>query len=450
MPFYSKVAGKIILPIGDRFIGSSIAHHLKSFERSQWNTKEEFRKMQKVRLKSLIGYAYANVPYYHRSMKKMGIRPDNIRTLSDLQRMPIISKGIVLNNFDEFVSNHYADGKGIRLKSGGTTGKVFHSIKSMDSKSVGWATAFRAWGWAGMKYGDKHVTLAGSSLIPGRNTSLFKRGRNIIERNLPLSATHMSPAMMDKYAKDIERFRPKFIRGYPSSIFTFAKHLSEHSNYSIRPEAIFVTAEMLFQHQRKFIEEMFGCDVFDHYSNPESGADGYECGEHTGLHMSSESAIMEFLDRDASESVDDGERGEIVSTDLWNYDMPFIRYRTEDIGVPAEDSCNCGRKLPLIESLVGRATDILEFHNGVRLGGPAITLIFKEFNVCEYQLIQKNRDHLQINIIKDDNFSKEESKLLLDTMKFHCGNDVTIEISFVDEIVKSQSGKNRFIISELD
>ena len=449
MPIYPKIARNLLLPLGDKVMRTSISKQLRFLVKSQWWTLEELIEYQNKSIRALIRYAYENVPYYHKVFRKRGLYSDDIKITKDLVKLPILTKEIIRKNYNEILSKNFKKWKPVESKTGGTTGKTLRYITTKNSKSISWAASYRAWGWACYKYGDKKATLAGSSLFPDEKIPFSKKIRFAIERNLTSSAVHLSDSIIADYIKRLEKFQPKFLRGYPSSIFSLAKYISENNTTSIKPTAIFVTAEILYPHQRDLIEKIFNSKVFNHYSNPESRADGYECKEHNGLHMTTEASIMEFVDIENNECVSPGECSEIVTTNLFNYAMPFIRYSTEDIGIPSDDKCSCGRGLPLMKSLEGRTTDIITFNNGITLGGPPLTLIFKEFNIVEYQLVQEKRDLLVIKIVKDKNYSNIETEHILNIMKYHCGEGVDIKIEFFNEIPRAINSKYRFIISKI-
>ena len=157
---------------------------------------------------------------------------------------------------------------------------------------------------------------------------------------------------------------------------------------------------------------------------------------------------MEFVDED-KRPVPAGCSGEILATDLYSYAMPFIRYAVGDMGALADEQCSCGRGLPLMKSLEGRTTDLIVFNNGVTLSGPALTLVFKDCHIRQYQVIQEAKDKLVIKVIKAEHYSDRDTEHFLGIIKAHAGEGVEIETQFVDEIPRSRSGKRRFIISKI-
>ena len=358
-----------------------------------------------------------------------------------------MTKNDIRQNFADLIAKDSSKRKPFLNATGGSTGEPLQYYIDMEVTSISWAGILRGWEWAGYKLGDKRATIAGSSLVTDK-PAFNKRARNLIERNQPFSAVHMDEERMASYARRIASYKPKFLRGYPSAIYVFADYLREKGITSIQPKAIFTTAEMLLPQHRQVIEKQFGCKVFDQYGCYDGGLQAMECSEHCGFHISVEKVIMEFVDED-KRPVPAGCSGEILATDLYSYAMPFIRYAVGDMGALADEQCSCGRGLPLMKSLEGRTTDLIVFNNGVTLSGPALTLVFKDCHIRQYQVIQEAKDKLVIKVIKAEHYSDRDTEHFLGIIKAHAGEGVEIETQFVDEIPTTKAGKWRFIISKI-
>jgi phenylacetate-coenzyme A ligase PaaK-like adenylate-forming protein len=315
-----------------------------------------------------------------------------------------------------------------------------------------WASGFRAWEWAGYRLGDRYATLGGSSLVPS-HLSPQKRGRYVIERNLALTSLRMNADTVRMYAEKISKFRPLYLRGYPSSLFILAKYIKEHGSRGITPEAVFTTAEALLPSQRAYLEDAFQCHVFDHYGCRDGGAGAMECNCHSGYHISSEQSLMELIRDDTV--VNAGELGEITSTDLYNYAMPFIRYRTGDTAVGTDARCPCGRGLPRLPSIQGRVINLVLHEDGSYVPGLPLTDIFehivlqKKDSIRRYQLIQEDRGLMTVKIVRGENYSPEDSDEIISMIRNHVGKNTRVVLDFVDDIPSGKHGKNLFVISKV-
>lgn len=445
---YSAILKHTLCPIAERLLGTRMLKYLKELEETQWWAPEQLRELQNEKLRALIKHAYENVPYYRRTFDGRGLTDKDIQTVEELPKLPILTKDNIRRDFQDLIAKDFKRRKPFLNTTGGTTGDPLKYYIDMDVASINWAGMFRGWGWAGYRLGDKRATLSGSSLVTDKPT--FKvRVRNKFERNLKLSSLNMSEQIMSLYAEKLRKYKPLYVLGYPSVLYLFANYLSVKGTSDIRPKAIFTTAEMLFPHYRRIIEEQFGCKVFDQYGCYDGGPQAMECSEHCGYHISDEKAIIEFVDKD-SKRVPPGYPGKFIVTDLHNYTMPFIRYATDDIGVLAQGKCPCGRGLPLLKSIEGRTTDIIIFGDGSTLPGPSLVDLFRNFQyIKQYQVIQDATDHLLIKVVKKESYRDQDTAHFLSIMKGHISERVEIDVQFVDEIPTTKAGKHRFIISKV-
>jgi phenylacetate-CoA ligase len=245
----------------------------------------------------------------------------------------------------------------------------------------------------------------------------------------------------------MNKTKPPFIYGYPSSIYLLADYCLRNNIQELSFKAVFCTAEVLLPKYRQVIESVFNCKVYNQYGSYDGGVQALECEEHCGFHISAEKVIVEIVD-DEGNIVENGKTGRIIVTDLHNYAMPFIRYEVGDIGALSNKACPCGRDLPLLQSLQGRTSDIIKLSNGVTLAGPAVTLIFKDCNVKQYQLVQTDHNKLLVNIVKGENYSEADEKYFMGILKHHAGSGVSISVEYLDTIPLTQAGKYRFIINQ--
>jgi phenylacetate-CoA ligase len=359
-----------------------------------------------------------------------------------------VTKDDIRNNFHEFLSRDFQRYGPIPNSTSGSTGEPFRYY--LDRKSVGIARAalWRGWGYAGYRLGDKVAVLAGLSLGSRLQQSVGRAAKRVFDRVMYFPAVNLRREILKAHAEKMLKFNPKFIRGYPSSLYFFANFLEKEKIEGIYPKAVITTAEMLFPYQRSLLEKVFRCDVFDGYGAYDGGTGALECKNHSGYHMAVEKVVMEFCDDDGK-WVSEGEKGRIIATDLFNYAMPFIRYDTGDMGIYSSEECSCGRKLPLMKQVLGRTTDMLRFSNGAVLSGPSLTVIFKDFDFKQFQLVQDRDDTLLVRVIKGETFVDEDTRRLHKILEDVIGEGVEIRFEFVDFISPTKSGKWKFIISHV-
>lgn len=442
---YSWFYGTIVLPIVDISLCTSVSRLGKLFQTTQWWSEARLRAWQEERLALLVEHAYKNVPYYRRVMQERGLEPGNIISVRDLSKLPILTRETVRREYDSLISQDIASRHVKRNSTGGTTGEPLHYWADWQAWSADWACLYRGLGFASYQPGNKIATLAGSSLVPNAHSSPTQRIRLKLERNLPLSVVTLSEERSREYARKLIEFQPQFLRGYPTALCVFAQHVETLNLSMPQLKAVFTTAELLQPQHREVIERVFDCPVFDGYGCRDGGANAMECDHHEGMHLSLDRAVVEFLDDADCPS----NHGQMILTDLFNYAMPFIRYKVGDVGALSAKPCGCGRGLPLLAKLEGRITDILTFGNGVTLSGPAVTLIFRNTSFLQYQLCQQDEFTLMVRYVCG-NKDRNEADLheIRRILQHHLGAEIRLLFEQVEDIPPTAAGKRRFIISE--
>jgi phenylacetate-CoA ligase len=167
------------------------------------------------------------------------------------------------------------------------------------------------------------------------------------------------------------------------------------------------------------------------------------------LHVSADNLLVECLNNGAP--CKPGEVGKVVVTDLHNFGMPFIRYELGDLASPSDENCLCGRELPLLSSIYGRIADTIQTPDGKLISGIFFPHLLKEFGWIEqFQVIQKELDRLHVKLIVSDQQDAESNLTRLrQEILAVLGNDVRLEVEFVNEIPRTATGKHRTVISEI-
>lgn len=406
-----------------------------SLMKSQWLKPVRLKKLSERKLRALIKHSYENVPYYRRIFKEQGITSSDIKSIEDFQKLPVLTKKIIRENFYELIASNFLRSALIPSSTSGSTGEPFKFM--LDRLSLTWlyAAVLRSFYWAGFKRFDKMVNVWG---FPEKE----RPSRKPWQRQITISTFGADEKKMQAYLEVIKKFKPRGMRGYASSIYLLAR-LAE----DVKLRFVISSSEMLWEHYRKLIERRFGCSVYDNYSSREFMI-ASECEEHRGYHIACENLIVEVVRND--EHVSAGEIGKILITDLTRYGMPFIRYEIGDIGVPSDEVCPCGRGLPLIKSIEGRTTDMVFTPDGKFVSGPAVTLIFKDLDIEWFQVVQKTKQELIVKIVRGAQYRDDvDTQFILNRLKQYIG-DMKVGVKFVDDVPPARSGKRRVVVSEVD
>ena len=245
-------------------------------------------------------------------------------------------------------------------------------------------TLWRGFGWAGLTP-DKHVV------------SLYSRVIGEVATDSLIIREVFDPDTISEDLKKVKEFCPEFAYCYSSSAYLVAKYLLRNGEH-LPLEGVIVTSDQLFPHYRTAIEEAFKCNVFNNYGCNDGGAWGAECSEHVGFHHDFERSILEFEND-----------GRLVTTDLWNYAMPFIRYENGDVGSWINTPCRCGREMPLF-SITGRINDFLIAPSGKIMSPVSCSSFLRDECFLDVRVIQHNKIDVEIQYVRNPKFNSEECR----------------------------------------
>lgn len=436
------------LKIYFREYGRKFQEKLKEFERMQWCSLDELKEYQNERIRILIKHCYENVPYYRKLMDERKLKHTDVRSVDDLHKLPILTREDVKNNFSMLVAGIFTSSKLILGHTSGTTGSPLEFYYDKETCLVKNVVDWRQKRLAGVNPGDKIALFLGRVIVPiTQKKPPFWRS-NWMLNHLFFSSFHMSNENMNKYVGKLEQFRPEAIEAYPSTAYIIARFLLSR-NKTLSLKAVFTSSETLFPQQRETIEKAFECKVFDFYGVAERVVFATECEAHQGHHLNMDFGVTEILTKH-NQPVALGEMGRIVATGLHNYGMPLVRYQTSDISSIRARKCSCGRGFPLMEDVTTKDEDIITTSDGRLISPSVLTHPFKPMhNVEESQILQEDRKHIRIKIVRRPDYEEKDTQYLLNEFKKRVGNDMKIEIEFVDSIPRTKAGKFRWVISKV-
>ena len=428
--------------------GRSTPRYIVDYERDQWLLPEQIAALQWRRLKALLEYCQRHVPYYRQLWKTLGVKAEDIRTLRDYERLPLLTKRDIRENFESLKAEPLRD-RILYKVTGGSTGEPLRFGYTRESNDRRTAVMWRGYGWAGARMGRKTLFLWGGSVgSPSRLHQIKERAYQAVFARRMLDSFAMSETTMPAYADAIDRFRPEIIVAYVGPLVRLAQWLIASGRRVHRPHAILGAAEALHEFQRELIERAFDAPVFNTYGCREFMLMASECEQRNGLHVNADHLLLEVLRQPAVAS---DAPGEIAVTDLFNYGMPFIRYANGDLGTTQEGTCACGRGLPLLQRVDGRKLDAIRTRDGRMLPGEFFPHMLKDVvGVRRFQVVQRSLDRVDIMLVRGDGFDQSASDYILRETAKVLGDSVTVNLVFVDAIPLGANGKFRVTISELD
>src|SRR3984893_518947 len=257
--YVSFVRG-LIFPLHEFCKGHQTFRMIKEMQAAEMLSAEDLRQLQERRLRRFIAHSCDTVKYYSDLFRNLGLKPGEIRTVSDLACLPLLSKETIRQNLQSMKS---ADAHHVkRFATGGSTGSplIFYVGPTRISSDV--AARWRAQSWWGLGIGDPEFVFWGSPVELTKQDQL-RNLRDRILRTRLFSAFEMNPVTMSRYLDEIERGGCRRIVGYPSSIVLLCQHASKEGRdlRTLGVRAVFVTAEYLRDEWRQIMRESFGCPV---------------------------------------------------------------------------------------------------------------------------------------------------------------------------------------------
>ncbi len=382
--------------------------------------REALEALQLKRLKNMVERVYNLVPFYKNKLNENKIKPEEIKTLDDLKRLPFTTKQDLRDNYpfgmftlplEQVVRVH---------ASSGTTGKptvVGYSKRDIDVWSELMARSFAA---CGVGRGDVIQNAYGYGLFTG-GLGAHYGGEKLGATVIPISGGNTKKQIM--IMKD---FQSTVLTATPSYTLFLAETLKEMGieKKDLSLKVGILGAEPWSEEMRNNIEEKLGIDALDIYGLSEIMGPGVaiECKEaKNGLHIWEDAFIPEIIDPETGEVLKDGEEGELVITTITKEVIPLVRYRTRDITRIIKEPCICGRTHRRIERIKGRSDDMLIIR-GVNIFPSQIESLLMDTEGVEphYQLIVdrvNNLDVLEVKVEVSEQIFSDEIKQLQNLQK---------------------------------
>jgi phenylacetate-CoA ligase len=426
--------------------GAAHSRALAALARSEFLPRDQLEELQLVSLRALVRHAFETTPFYREISRRLGISHHDIASIEDLKKLPVVTKDDVRADPERFLSSAFRRRSLKRVNTSGTTGTPLSFWLDAEALQKNYAFYARALSWAGVKISDRSVTFAGRVFIPPAQDGPPYWRYNVFNNNLLMSSYRISEATAPSYLEKLERFSPAFIDSYPSAIYALAQFCESRAiRCGARPRAIITSSETLLEHQRRTIERVFGCRVYDQYGSAEMVAFASECERGT-LHLHPEYGITEVLSQGKEAPM--GQPGELVCTGFQNWAMPLIRYEIGDTAVRTDAICPCGRHFPALGGIIGRIDDTIVTPDGRHVG--RLDPIFKGVSgIRETQIVQERIDRIVVKMVRGEGFEPSAAQVIIEELRKRVGEGVALELSYVDRVERTSSGKFRSVVSRV-
>lgn len=417
-------------------------------------SQNEIQTYQFKQLKKLVEHAFQNVPLYREKWTDAGLSPDDLTTLEDLNKFPLITKDDFRKGYPEkTVAHGYKYRKNYQVGTSGSTGssikmlysrdKTFFEIAAMSLYSVN-------------MHLDYNLKTYLTFFVENDQSMEILASREFKTKHY-FQYNALEPP--EKQIRELGRIQPDCLATYPSVLKNISIYAQEHNLELYQPSLILASGETLDDHTKSLIKRTFHCDLLEAYISTEGGIMAVECSKHKGMHLFPGKLLVQFAD-DQGNNLPDGEYGNIVITDLINYATPVIRYAgMGDISAFKKEECSCKMKyFPLIERIAGRRTDTVVLPGRKLIHPLSLTRVMDHKpGVARFQIRQEKIDELKVLIVKEHT---EETKDLTFTegckiytqikkeFREIVGDEMTVKIEVVDHIPhKTGTHKSQLVYS---
>ncbi|WP_414469407.1 phenylacetate--CoA ligase family protein [Methanobacterium sp. ACI-7] len=398
-------------------------------EEAECMSQERKEKLQLERLQKVVKRAYENVAFYRKRFKENNIKPEDIKTLKDIEKLPLTTKddlreaypfGMFAVPRKEIVEVH---------TSSGTTGKPTVSGYTKKDLEIWSEVMARGLTMFGADEDDVIQNTHGYGLFTG-GFGVHYGAQKIGATVIPIST-----GQTKRQIEIMKDFGTSIMIVTPSYGLYLAEVAEEEGldTEELNLKAVGFGAEMWTNEMRHEIEKRFNAPAFNIYGLTEIMGPGValECDQQEGLHVNEDHFYPEIIDSETLETKEDGEKGELVLTTLTRHGMPIIRFRTKDITALRRGKCDCGRTLVKMDRITGRTDDMLKVR-GVAVFPSQIEKALLKIDEVEphYQIIVTRPQHLDVMEIQVE----ASPKLFSDEIKELVGIKKKIENYIHSEI----------------
>jgi phenylacetate-CoA ligase len=362
-------------------------------EKAECMPQDELEELQLKRLQEVVKKAYENVPYYKKRLQNANIKPEDIKTLKDIEKLPFTTKtdlrdaypfGMFAVPDEDIVEVH---------TSSGTTGKPTVSGYTVKDLDIWGEVMARSLNMAGATKKDRIQNCYGYGLFTG-GLGVHYGAQKIGSTLIPISAGNTK-----RQIEIMQDFNTSIITCTPSYALYLAEMIEKND---IEPDKLNLKAgvfgaEMWTEEMRNEIEKRLKILAVNIYGLTEIIGPGVaqECEEKNGLHIFEDHFYPEIINYETMETLPEGEKGELVLTTLTREGMPIIRFRTKDITALRREKCDCGRTLVRMDRITGRTDDMLKIRGVIVFPSQIERALLKiEGLEPQYQIIVTRPHHL--------------------------------------------------------
>ena len=338
------------------------------------------------KLRGIIQYAYKNSIAFKNKMDSVGLKPKDIQTIKDLEKIPITKKAELVElqkknpPFGGFEGVPVNELRRIFISPG-----PIYEPGEMEYNELGWAQGMYA---GGFRPGDIAINTFSYHMVPFALHMVDNSLHRIGCISIPTGVGNT-----EQQVNILKNLKANGFCGTPSFLLNIAEK-AEEMGFDLKKDLNlkvgFVAAEMLPESLRSKLEEKFGMIIRQAYGTADIGCLGYECIKKNGMHIPDDK-IVEIVDPETGKQLGPGKTGEIVAT-TFNKIYPLIRFGTGDLSILTETPCPCGRTSPRLLKILGRVDQVTKVRGLFVHPGQADEVASRYPQIAKYRVVVKRRE----------------------------------------------------------
>ena len=418
-----------------------------ALERDSWSP-EQWRRYQEERLATTLDRAATRVPFYREHWRQRRANGDTA-TWHELRHWPVLDKSDVRSDPRAFLADDVHPTRLFRLSSSGTSGTPITTWRSRRTMRA-WYALFeaRTRRWYDVDRHSRWAIIGGQIVTPANQTEPPFWVWNAGLRQLYLSSLHVNERNVRAYFDAIRLHGVEYMLGYASSMYWLAQMARDLGLDGPKLSVVISNAEPLLPHQREVIEAVFHCPVRNTYGMSEIVAAATECACGT-MHVWPDAGVIEVLD-DTGADVAANTVGRLVCTGLVNQDMPLIRYEVGDrgaVGAESDAGCTCGRRMPSLDRIEGRSSDVLVTVDGRKVFW--YNAQFYDLPLREGQIVQEALGKIRVNVVPGAGYDSAVTELIQKRIRDRLG-EVDVDVVLLTAIPRGPNGKFNVVVNRVN
>lgn len=417
-------------------------NYLRDYEsRNDW-TYDQLIQYRDFKLQKMIAHCYKTVPYYTKLFNEIGLDYKSIKTIDDLKVLPILNKEDIKKDSNSFISSAVPKSELKIHHTGGTTGSGLEFYTTDEEEAEQWAVWWRYRKNLGINFDMWCGNFGGKIIVPLKNKQSPFWRYNYPGKQIFFSGYHINDQTAKYYVEEIKKRNLKWLHGYPSNLANLASYMIENGIY-LNIKYVTIGSEGLYEHQYDMIYKAFNTKPFQHYGLAE-GVANFSQKLDGKIYVDEDFSAVEFVPNlDSTYS--------IIGTSLSNWAMPLLRYDTGDQAYISRSKSEGEIGGRVIKKILGRTNEYVILNNNSRISSAALSLVFKDISsIRESQIIQKEKTSILVRIAIMDDYSFKDEDKITKGLKERLGTDMKVLYEYVNEIPRTQNGKIRLVISELE